>query len=71
MTDSIKLADLPDDALSAIVASPHALDDEVLYAVADEFDRRAKDKQAHAASICKFVAARRGDNIVVVAPGQR
>ena len=45
MPDSIKLADLPDDALSAIADSPRALDDETLFAVVGEFERRAAEKR--------------------------
>ena len=58
MTDTIKLADLPDDALTAIAASPGALDEGTLLAVVDEFGLRARDKRAHAAGIRKHVADR-------------
>ena len=71
MTDSIKLADLPQDALSAIATSPSALDSETLDAVVKEFERRAEYMRAHAVAVRKYVAARRGDHVIQLAPGQR
>ena len=71
MPDSIKLNDLPDDALSAIADSPRALDDETLFAVVGEFERRAAEKRVRATYIRKFVTARQHDNVFSLVPGQR
>ena len=71
MTDSIKLADLPDDALSAIAVSPSALDDETLSAVAFEFERRAVDKRVRATYIRKYVDARQHGNVFSLVQGQQ
>ena len=71
MTDSIKFVDLPDDALSAIIAIPHALDDEVLTAVGNELERRAKDKHVRATYIRKYMSARQHNKLFSLVPGQR
>ena len=71
MTDSIKVVDLPDEALSVIIATPHALDDEVLTAVGNELERRAAEKRARAIYIRKYISARQHDNVFSLVPGQR
>ena len=71
MTDSIKLVDLPDDALSAIATSPGALNDETLFAVVNEFERRAEDKRVRATYIRKYVSARQHDNVFSLVQGQQ
>ena len=71
MTDSIKLADLPYEALSAIIAMPHTQDDEVLSAVADEFHRRAAECQVQATYTRKYMNARQHNKLFSLVPGQR
>ena len=69
--DSIKLEDLPDDALSAIAVSPGALDDETLFAVVNEFERRAEDKRVRGTYIRKYISARQHGNVFSLVPGQQ
>ena len=70
MSDSIKLAQLPEDALAAIIASPNALDNEVLSAVANEVERRVAYWGERGTFIRKLMSARQHNNVLSLVSGR-